>query len=64
MLLGILADTDIDGVGATHNFISRRIQSCMERVHRAYEYWDADFVREAPKRLTNMRLANGHQNSS
>jgi hypothetical protein len=35
----------------TLNFISRRIQPCKERVHPVYEFWDEDFVQEAPERL-------------
>ena len=56
-LLKILARTDVDGVGVTVNFISHRIQSCKERCHPTYEFWDEDFVREAPERLERNEIA-------
>lgn len=55
-LLDILTHTDIDGVGATLNFIGRRIQPCNERVHPTYEYRDEDFAREAPEKLMNEKI--------
>ena len=56
-LLEILAQTKVDGVGMTLNFISRRIQPCKERVHPTYEFYDEDFVREAPERLERSEFA-------
>ena len=56
-LLEILAQTKVDGVSITLNFISCRIQPYKERVHLAYEFSDEDFVREAPERLERGKIA-------
>ena len=55
-LLDLLAHVNINGVECAQNFIGRRIQPCKERSHPAYEYWDADFVREAPEPLNNEEI--------